>query len=146
MLEARGFIQSQCDPCLFTSPTVVCLVYVNDCLFFTKDSAETEKITASLCDLSKQDRLVLNVEEDVAGFLGILLHKRDDGTIELLQTGLIDRILRIMGLEECSSKLTLTDSIPLGKDINGTPCCEDLSYSSVVGMMMYLFRLRCNWP
>jgi hypothetical protein len=32
----------------------------------------------------------LNIEGDVARFLGILMKKKDDGSIELIQTGLID--------------------------------------------------------
>lgn len=83
-------------------------------------------------------RLKLSVEDDVAGFLGILLLKKDDGTIELLQEGLIDRILTVMGLTDASVKHTPADSTPLGKDVDGASCCENWSYSSVVGMMMYL--------
>jgi hypothetical protein len=35
----------------------------------------------------------LEVESDVAGFLGVLISKKPDGTIHLTQTGLIQIIL-----------------------------------------------------
>ena len=87
-------------------------------------------------ELPKQ--LKLNIEDDVAGFLGILLSKKDDGSIEFLQHGLIDRILKVMGLTDASVKHTPADSKPLGKDEDGAACCEDWSYASVVGMILYL--------
>jgi hypothetical protein len=74
----------------------------------------------------------------VAGFLGILLEEQPDGSIELKQTGLIDRIVKVMGLEESKAKYTPTETGPLRKDENGAPCVEGWSYASVVGMMMYL--------
>jgi hypothetical protein len=63
----------------------------------------------------------LNIEDNVAGFLGILMSKQQDGPIELLQTGLIDRILKVMGLEELHKKSTPSEVRPLGKDENGEP-------------------------
>jgi hypothetical protein len=80
----------------------------------------------------------LTIEDDVAGFLGILMHKREDGSIELQQTGLIDRILKVMGLTDARERSTPADVKSLGKDENGEPCSEPWSYASVVGMMMYL--------
>jgi hypothetical protein len=80
----------------------------------------------------------LNIKDDVAGFLGILTKKRDDKSIELLQTGLIDRVLKVMGLEDYHDKSTLSATKVLGKDENGEPCSEPWSYASVVGMLMYL--------
>ena len=34
-LEAAGFKQHKGDPCFFSTYTVICLVYVDDCLFFS---------------------------------------------------------------------------------------------------------------
>jgi histone deacetylase 1/2 len=82
--------------------------------------------------------LELNIESDVAGFLGILLKKKPNGTIELLQTGLIDRILRVTELENSSPKPTPAVPTPLGSDKEGATCQEMWSYASVVGMLMYL--------
>ena len=64
--------------------------------------------------------------------------KRDDGTIKLIQTGLIDRIIRTMGLDASNAVRTPADRKPLGADKDGAPCEEQWSYASIVGMMMYL--------
>ena len=66
------------------------------------------------------------------------MSKQKDGSIELLQTGLIDRILKVMGLEDSHEKLTPSEVRPLGKDEDGEPCSEPWSYASVVRMLMYL--------
>ena len=35
-LLERGFVMSKVDPCLFMSTTVICVVYVDDCLFWAR--------------------------------------------------------------------------------------------------------------
>jgi len=89
----RGFKQSESDPCLFISMKVICVCYVDDCLFFARDQKDIDEVIASLQDENKPDRLLLSVEDDVAGFLRILMTKNDDGMIELIQTRLINRII-----------------------------------------------------
>jgi hypothetical protein len=116
---------------------VICLCYVDDCLFFAKDSTDIDTVIESL-RRPEPSSFDLNIEDDVAGFLGILMQKRDDGSIELLQTGLIDRVLKVMGLEDSHDKSTPSEIKALGKDENGEPCSEPWSYASVVGMLMYL--------
>ena len=137
-LVSRGFKQSESDPCLFISNKVICVCYVDDCLFFARDQADIDKVIASLQDERKPDRLLLSVEDDVAGFLGILMTKKDDGTIELIQTGLIDRIIRTMGLDASNAVRTPADRKPLGADKDGAPCKEQWSYAWIMGKMMYL--------
>lgn len=136
-LESRGFKQSQFDPCLFISEKVICLCYVDDCLFFAKDENDIDAVIQSL-QRPEPTKFDLTIEEDVAGFLGINLHRNEDGTIELLQTGLIDRILKVMGLEESRERSTPADVKSLGRDSDGEACAETWSYASIVGMMMYL--------
>jgi len=137
-LVSRGFKQSESDPCLFISKKVICVCYVDDCLFFARYQVDIGKVIASLQDENKPDQLLLSVEDDVAGFLGILMTKKDDGTIELIQTGLIDRIIRTMGLDASNAVRMPADRKPLGADKDGAPCEEQWSYASIVGMMMYL--------
>jgi hypothetical protein len=110
---------------------------VDDCLFFSKD----EKAIDNVIERMKQPiptSFLLNVENDVAGFLGILIVKNNNGTIELKQEGLIDRILAVMGLEQSRVAATPAAEKTLGKDEQGEKCEERWSYASVVGMMMYL--------
>ena len=97
-----------------------------------------DQVISSLQDKTKPDRLLLSVEDDVAGFLGILINKKEDGTINLNQTRLIDCIIRRMGLDSADSVRTLADQKPLKADKDGVPCKEQWSYASIVGIMMYL--------
>ena len=135
-LEAREWEASKHDPCLFYKNGLTCLVYVDDCLFFgTKGEDVVTEI--ELLRASKPTSFSLAEESDVAGFLGILMNKTEEGT-ELKQTGLIDRILISLGLEDSSPKKTPAEKIPLGKDEDGQQRQEGWNYRSVIGMMMYL--------
>ena len=139
-LEKREFKQLiDIDPCLFTSEDMICVVYVDDCLFFAKDAEKIDEVIVSMENPPKDQGLnSYQVEDDVAGFLGILMVKQEDGGIEFKQEGLIKRILKVMNLEESKLKHISADTTPLGKDVDGASCQESWSYGSVVGMMMYL--------
>jgi len=72
-----GFKQSEVDPCLFISEKVTCLVYVDDTLFFSAYVSDIDMIL----EKRKGLKIELNVEDDVAGFLGVLIQKLDEGRI-----------------------------------------------------------------
>ena len=129
-------VQSKSDPCLFVGKDVICLVWVDDCLFF---SPKEEYIDKLLKDLKEKCSLDLNVEDDVAGFLGVNIDRREDGSIELTQSGLTQRIITALGLESTSNTAaTPSETKALGSDPEGASCQESFSYASVVGMLMYL--------
>jgi hypothetical protein len=65
-LEAMGLQQSEADPCLFVNDKVICLVYVDDTLFIAKEMSDIDDL---IQDLEKT--MVLEVEDDAAGFLGV---------------------------------------------------------------------------
>ncbi len=70
----------------------------------------------------------LEQEDDAAGFLGVTL-ERDPETslLEMKQTGLLKRIIEALGLDD-GAKGKFTPSLASGA----------FSYSSVVGMLLYL--------
>ena len=43
-LEQRGFQQSEFEPCLFASRDVVCLCYVDDCIFYAQNEKSIHDI------------------------------------------------------------------------------------------------------
>jgi hypothetical protein len=88
----------------------------------------------------KAKGLDLNIEEDVAGFLGVHAGKNPYGSIELTQVGLTDRIIGALGLEQDKSigKLTPAEYSCLGTNADDEACNEMFNYRSVVGMMQYL--------
>eukprot|EP00536_Pseudo-nitzschia_multiseries_P012739 jgi/Psemu1/33035/gm1.33035_g len=61
-----GFCQSDANPCLFISPTVICLVYVDGALLFYRDHEAVEDLAKGM----KQEQVDFNVESNVAGHLG----------------------------------------------------------------------------
>ncbi len=65
---------------------------------------------------------------------------RDTGFLELKQTGLIDRIIEALGLDVgiMRGKSTPAQKAPLVKDANKINDNRDSSYTSVVGMLLYL--------
>jgi hypothetical protein len=86
----------------------------------------------------RKSGLDFNVEDDVAGFLGVLMKTHEDGSVELTQVGLIDRVLSTLGLSEARPKDTPAEYGALPENKEGDPCNENWNYASVVGMMMYL--------
>jgi len=64
------------------------LVYADDTLFYSPNETYIDIVLGKLRKLNME----LKVEDDVAGFLGVLIKKFDENRIELTQTGLIKRI------------------------------------------------------
>ncbi len=74
-LESCGLKQSKFDPCLFIIPDVICIVYVDDLIFWSCDVAKIDRVAMELCKL----RVALEQEDDAAGFLGVKM-ERDSNT------------------------------------------------------------------
>ena len=136
-LEKRGLQASEHDPCLYYGKGVICLTYVDDCLWFAK---RQDDIDAIIADLKKD--LTLTVEdtgEDAFSFLGVEVKTHENGEVELLQTGLIDKVLKLCGVDDgYNSKKTPCVTEPLGTNPQGEPCKAEWGYASAVGMLMYL--------
>ena len=87
-LETIGFESAEeVDPCLFISDKVICLVYVDDTLFYSPKPKYIDEVIQQLHDQVME----LEEEHDVAGFLMVHIEKNEPkGTSTLTQTGLID--------------------------------------------------------
>jgi hypothetical protein len=134
-LEELDFRQSDADPCLFISPTVICLIYVDDALFVYKSPEEVNILTKKM----KQIGMLFEEESDVAGYLGVLLDRDPkNNTITLRQSGLAQRIVEALHLDDDTSTVkTPADSfLPLDED--GERAHEIYNYASVAGMLQYL--------
>jgi hypothetical protein len=135
-LENIGFrSQQDLDPCLFISDRVICLVYVDDTLFYSPKESWIDEVIQQL----RTNGMDLEVEGEVAGFLGVHISRNDiQGSIELKQVGLIQRIIEAVGVMHLPIKRTPAASTPLVKDDNGENINGTFNYSSVVGMLQYL--------
>ena len=133
-LEKIGYVMSESDPCLFISDDTICLIYVDDTLFFSKNMTAIERDIQRL----KDENMSLDMEDDFAGFLGVHIEQLEDGTTKLTQKGLIKRIVSALGVERMPTKETPAAFGTLPKDAEGEPAEELFNYSSVIGMLLYL--------
>ena len=135
-LESIGFkTNEEVDPCLFVSDKVVCLVYVDDTLFYASKQEYIDEVIQRLRD-AKMD---LEVEGTVAGFLGVHIDRNTtDGTVTLSQVGLIKRIVEALEVGQLPIKYTPATAEPLVKDTDGESPNGTYSYASVIGMLQYL--------
>ena len=114
------------------------LGYVDDLLFWSRDEKEIDALAMQLHDVG----LDLEQEHDAAGFLGVSLDRDSEtGLLEMRQEGLIDRVIGALGLDDGMAKFKWAPSegTPLVKDEDGEHATGQFSYSSVVGMLLYLF-------
>jgi hypothetical protein len=135
-LELIGFKANiDIGPCLFISEKVICLVYVDDTLFF---SPREEFINEVIEQLSKCE-LDLEVKDSVAGFLGVHIDwNNEDGSVKLTQSGLAKRIVDALNVSSMPRKFTPATKDPLVKDEFGDPANGAYNYASVIGMLQYL--------
>jgi Reverse transcriptase (RNA-dependent DNA polymerase) len=103
-LEWIGFkSQTDLDPCLFVSDKVICLVYVEDTLFYSPKESWIDKVIQQLKDTSMD----LAVEGEVAGFLGVhITRDTSNNSISLTQPGLINRIINAVRVQHLPIKHT----------------------------------------
>ena len=113
---------------------MICLVYVDDCIFFARKGTVIE---AMIHDLQKN--FELTIEDDANAYLGISVCKDEESKkIHLTQTGLIDKILETTGMKDCNPNATPALVTPLGTDLDGAPRQDAWNYASVIGMLLYL--------
>jgi hypothetical protein len=85
-LEAFGLEQSKFDPCLFVGTKVICVVYVDDIIFWNKDTLMINSSAMHLRELGVD----LEQEDYATVFLGITLERNPEtGIPEIKQTRLI---------------------------------------------------------
>jgi hypothetical protein len=107
------------DLCLFISPTVLLVLYVDDCCIFARDPKDIDSLLKYFDDDGDEFNWEMTIEGSVMEFLGIeMTPVNGTNGWKLTQRGLIDKVLDTTGLTNCNSNLTPTSSTgnPLGKD------------------------------
>jgi hypothetical protein len=133
-LLAEGFIQSKIDPCLYLRSDCIMVVYTDDCLIFSPDNHIIDSLLKNL-----STTYLLEDQGNVQDYLGIHICKDQmSKTITMTQTGLIESIIKDLGLNNTSNtKTTPSDSI-LYPDTNGLPRQETWNYRSIIGKLNFL--------
>ncbi len=111
------------------------LNYCDDQIWLSPDNDLIEDYVGKLQQLGYD--LTLEADGDIFRFLGINF-KRDGSTVELEQTGLINKIISYTQMDKATGRPTPAAQEPLGSDKNGAPFNEEWNYSAAVGMLLYL--------
>jgi hypothetical protein len=123
-LKACGLEPSEQDPCMFIGRGMTALSYVDDVLWFGPDLVEIDKVIQEL----KDNGMALTVEaDDIDAFLGVDIVPMENIAFEssnegfyMSQTGLIDKVLKTVGMLDSRQKRTPASSTPLGTDAKDT--------------------------
>ena len=140
-LLKRGFVMIKVDPCLFMSKTLICVVYVDDCLFWEHSQSDIDNVMKSFKEYGPSYNWEHSKGESVSELLGIDIKILDCGGFQFFRIGFIRRVLEATGMEHCNGLPTPTKvEEPLGTDANVS---EDKiyfpnSYASIIGIMLYL--------
>ena len=114
-------MMSKVYPCLFMSKDVICVVYVDDCLFWARSQSEIDNVMNYFKEYGTSYNREQSKGESVSEFLGIYIKTFDNGGFQFFQTGLIHKVLEATGMEDCNGLPTPAKvEAPLGTDLNGS--------------------------
>jgi hypothetical protein len=137
-LLKRGWEQSEVDICLFTKAGILLVVYVDDAILISPHASQIQDEIRSL-----QVDYALTDDGDLKDYLGTRFERNNDGSITLSQPKMIERVLKIVGLDPSCDRTKLHDTPAsehklLDNDPDGKPRKQPWNYRSAVGCLSYL--------
>ena len=119
-LEAENFVKSEVDQCVFICHDCIILVYVDDMIAISKEQKVLDEIVVNL----KNRNYILTDEGSLTKYLGEDVKYKQDGSMELVQPFLIERIIELLNLGsdeggKFNSRPTPTVKPLLCKDLDG---------------------------
>ena len=139
-LTKRGWTPSDIDPCLFMKENMICVVYVDDTIFTGPDQAAIDN-EIRLLGMRRYDEkrpFEFRDEGEISAFLGIKIDQQGGNEYHLSQPGLIKKVLKAAGMEDCKPNLTPANIELLGPSLESPVLNETWEYGSIIGMLMYL--------
>ena len=121
----RGLEPSEIDPCLYLKEGLAVLTYAYDCILISTSMQTIDELITSLEKGKK--KFILTDEGDIDKFLGIEIQHFENGSFEISQPHLINRILQVLQLDKKNEWSTATKSreLPgtsiLSKEPKGKP-------------------------
>ena len=100
------------------------VIYVDDLGIAAPSKAIIDDFIAKL----RERGFELTQEESFSEYLGIKFSKHDDGSLEMTQKGLIEKILKTAGMENCNPNHTPAILTALGDDPKGPQMEESWNY------------------
>ena len=102
---------------MFIGEDVIVLLYVDDCLIFSRDK---DKINQLIDKLKNKEKLDLTEEGDVDKYLGVEIERnKEDKSITFKKTFLIQRAIELAGLRDSNKVDIPAVNPPLSKDLEG---------------------------
>ena len=132
-----GFVQSKYDECVFYKDGMVYILYTDDSIIAGPSKDKIDKTIKLIQSVG----LDITIEGSLQDFLGINIDRRDDGTINMTQPLLIDKILADLRLtqENVNIKTTpMASSRILFRHHESQPHDDSFHYRSIVGKLNYL--------
>ena len=119
---------------------MICVIYVDDTIFAGhNEKAINEEIKLfGIKHNNEEQPLEFRDEGELSAFLGIKIEHKGSHEYYLSQPGLIAKVLKAAGMEDCNPNTTPSTLDPLGPDRDGLPMNESWEYASIIGMLMYL--------
>lgn len=134
-LKDEGFIVSENDPCLLMKKDMLIVIYVDDAGICARNENDIDILIRNLTNRGFE----LTREGSFSECLGIKFVREDtNNTITATQPGLIQKIIKATGMEDCNPNYVPASNTALGIDPDGEPMEEEWNYASIVGMLLYL--------
>jgi hypothetical protein len=134
-LNEDGFIASKFDPCLHFKKNMMLVVCVDDVEIAAKRKEDVDEMVTRI----KKKGFELTHKGSFLEFLGIKFEKNaDNGSINMTQKSLIDKIIETTGMTDCNPNWTPASTTPLGSNRDGEPVDETWNHGSIIGMLLCL--------
>ena len=143
-LKDHGFIQSQVDQCIWYKENIVLLQYVDDLLIIGIDDEIIATLKKELAE--GKEKFIFTDGGPLESYLGLNVKKRVNGTFELSQSFLIEKIINTnVGEEEILHESNAVPAVKelLFKDSNGPQRKHTFNYRQAIGLLTYLQRTTC---
>ena len=94
-----GFEQTETDQCVFKKENVIILIYVDDCIIFSRTKEGLDETISSI-----KKNFDITEEGDIEEYLGIQID-HESGFMRMSQPNLINRIIKaIPGMDKANPK------------------------------------------
>jgi len=127
------FKSSEMDPCLFVRRDCIIILYVDDAILMARDEAALQGVLKEL----KEHKYDFSRDGDFKSYLGVLIDRKQDGTIKMSQPHLNRTLVDVTGMMD-STAVDTPSTGPLFPYKDSKPFNPIFSYRSAIGILQYL--------
>lgn len=138
-----GYNMSKCDPCLFYKitngeKTYIC-IHVDDAYIFSNDQRNIDNLKQQLDEVYTTTM----EQSQTDSFLGISFRTLPDGSVQLLQQKLIDKILMKYPTDQRNSKISHPyPTTTIKNQADPSKAYDQNKYLSLLGSLMFMTKSR----